>query len=250
MVNTPETEVATSPTLDALRASRGAGRRRTRRYLPAAPSCVVGYVRVSTDEQAASGLGLAAQRAAIRAECERRGWDLCAIYADEGVSGSVPPDRRPGLARAIAALDAGEGATLLVAKIDRLGRSLVDLLVLTAAAERAGWSVVVADGALDMSTTQGKLMAQMMGAFAQLERALIADRTKAALAVRRSQGVQLGRPSQVSDEARQRLAGLRSEGHTWQAIADTMNAEQWPSGSGRPAWQPATARRLCPGGTL
>lgn len=192
----------------------------------------------------ASGLGLDAQRAAIKEECFRRGWELCDMYADEGVSGSTPPDRRPGLADAIRVLDRGEAGTLLVARIDRLGRSLVDLLVLTEAAERAGWSVVTVGGALDMSTAQGRLMAQMMGAFAQLERSLIADRTKAALEVRRSQGVALGRPSSVTDEARAYLSRLRSEGLTWQAIADRMNVEGWPSGSGRPAWHPATARRL------
>jgi DNA invertase Pin-like site-specific DNA recombinase len=232
-----------SPTLDAIRAARGAGKRRVRRV--ASPDCVVAYVRVSTDEQAASGLGLDAQRAAITDECERRGWDLCAVYADEGVSGSAPPDLRPALARAIRVLDAHEAGTLMVAKLDRLGRSLTDLLVLTSAAKRAGWSVVDVGGSFDMSTPQGEAMAQMMGAFAQLERSLIAERTKSALAVRRMQGVQLGRPSQVSAEARARLSELRREGKSWRLVAAAMNTEGWPSGSGRPAWQPATARRLC-----
>lgn len=204
----------------------------------------VGYVRVSTEEQATSGLGIGAQEVALNEECDRRGWDLCRIFADKGASGSVPPDRRTGLTAAIEMLDRGDADTLVVAKIDRLGRSLLDLLVLTEAAERAGWSVVDVSGALDMSTPTGKLMAQVMGAFAQLERSLIADRTKAALAVRRSQGVQLGRPSKVSNEARARLSELRADGLSWQMVADMMNEEGWPSGSGRPAWHPATARRL------
>jgi DNA invertase Pin-like site-specific DNA recombinase len=201
---------------------------------------------VSTEEQAASGLGLKAQEEAIAAECHRRGVTLCAIYRDEGVSGTVPPDRRPGLSAAITALDAGEGQTLMVAKVDRLGRSFADLALLTPLAERAGWGIVALNSPLDSTTPSGAAMSRMMSVFAALERDLISERTTAALAVKKAMGVQLGQPSKVTAEARARLAELRAEGLTWTAIANTMNTAGIPSGSGVPAWTAASARRLCP----
>jgi DNA invertase Pin-like site-specific DNA recombinase len=94
------------------------------------------YRRVSTDEQADSGAGLSAQAASLAAEVAHRGWTIAADYADEGVSGSVSPDRRPALAAALADLDAGRADVLVVAKLDRLSRSVVDLALLLDRAER------------------------------------------------------------------------------------------------------------------
>jgi DNA invertase Pin-like site-specific DNA recombinase len=206
---------------------------------------VIGYCRVSTEEQVASGLGLKAQEQAIQAECESRRLKLCAVYVDDGVCGTVPPDQRPGLAKAITALDHGEGSILMVAKVDRLGRSFADLALLTPLAERAGWSIICLNSPLDTSTSSGQAMARMMAVFAALERDLISERTTAALAVKKAQGIQLGKPSRVTPEARKRLKALRAKGCTWQAIADQMNADDIPSGSGVPAWTAAAARRLC-----
>jgi len=234
----------TSPTLAALRAARGTGRRR--RSKSSGRAGVIASLRVSTEEQAASGLGLQAQEDAIRQECVRRGLELVAIYRDEGVSGSVPPDLRPGLSQAIAALDRGEGSILMVAKLDRVSRKLAHLLVLTEAATRAGWSVVTCSGTFDMTTAQGRLLASLLGAFAELEAEMISERTTAALQVKKSQGAKLGRPSQVSPEARKRLRELRAQGLTWTQVAQRMNAEKIPSGSGKPKWHPASAQRLCP----
>jgi DNA invertase Pin-like site-specific DNA recombinase len=207
---------------------------------------VIGYTRVSTEEQAASGLGLKSQEQAIQAECDHRGLKLCAVYMDDGVSGTVPPDQRPGLAKAITALDHGEGSILMVAKVDRLGRSFADLALLTPLAERAGWSIVALNSPLDMSTPSGAAMGRMMAVFAALERDLISERTAAALAVKKAQGVQLGKPSKATPQARKRLRALRDKGFTWTAIADRMNADGIPSGSGVPAWTAVSARRLCP----
>jgi DNA invertase Pin-like site-specific DNA recombinase len=200
---------------------------------------------VSTEEQAASGLGLQAQEAAIRQACASKGLELVGLYRDEGVSGSVSPDLRPGLSAAITALDAGQGTILMVSKVDRLGRSFADLALLTPLAERAGWGITALNSPLDASTPMGAAMAGMMALFAQLERDLIKERTAAALQVKKAAGVQLGRPSQVTTEARQRLAVLRSQGLVWREVAERMNAEGIPSGSGVPAWTPASAQRLC-----
>jgi DNA invertase Pin-like site-specific DNA recombinase len=150
------------------------------------------------------------------------------------------------LAAAITALDAGEASLLMVAKVDRLGRSFATLALLTPLAERAGWGIVALNCPLDTTTPQGALMAGLMALFAQLERDLISERTTGALAVKKAAGIQLGRPSRVTDAARARLSELRSSGLTWQAVASTMNAAGIPSGSGVPAWTAASAQRLCP----
>jgi DNA invertase Pin-like site-specific DNA recombinase len=243
MTKGPSTEQH-SPTLAALKAARGTGRRR--RSKTPAGSGVIASLRVSTEEQAASGLGLQAQEAAIREECARRGLDLVAVYRDEGVSGSVPPDLRPGLSQAIAALDRGEASILMVAKLDRVSRKLSHLLVLTEAATRAGWSVVTCSGTFDMTTAQGRLMASLLGAFAELEAEMISERTTAALAVKKAQGAKLGQPSKVSQAARCRLRELRGEGLSWSEIARKMNEAKIPSGCGESKWHAASAQRLCP----
>src|SRR5581483_5291643 len=88
----------------------------------------VGYVRVSTEEQAVSGLGLEAQRSAITSEAARRGFELAGIYQDAGVSGGVRPSRRAGLQTALAAIRHGDASALIAAKVDRLSRSSFDFL--------------------------------------------------------------------------------------------------------------------------
>jgi DNA invertase Pin-like site-specific DNA recombinase len=232
-----------SPTLAALRAARGTRRRRSKKT---AVGRVLGYLRCSSEEQRLSGLGLGAQELAIRQECERRGLELVAVFVDAGVSGSVPPDLRPGLSAAISALDAGEADILMVSKVDRLGRSFADLALLTPLAERAGWSIVALNCDFDMTTASGKAMANMMSLFAALERDLISERTVAALQVKKANGVKLGQPSKVTDEARARLGELRAQGLTWSQVAEQMNEAGIPSGGGEPKWHPASAQRLCP----
>lgn len=171
-------------------------------------SAVVGYVRVSTDEQAVSGLGLAAQRAAIRAECARRGWTLLAIHED-ALSGKTL--NRPGMAAALAAVESGAVSAIVVAKLDRLSRSLVDFASLMARAQAGRWNLVALDLGIDLSTAAGEFMANVMASAAQWERRIIGQRTRDALAVKRAQGVRLGRPQTLAADvvARIRLARTR-----------------------------------------
>jgi DNA invertase Pin-like site-specific DNA recombinase len=150
------------------------------------------------------------------------------------------------LSQGIAALDRGEGSILMVAKLDRVSRKLAHLLVLTEAATRAGWSIVTCSGTYDMTTAQGRLLASLLGAFAELEAEMISERTTAALAVKKAQGAKLGRPSPVSEKTRRRLRELRSRGLTWSQVAEQMNAENIPSGCGEPRWHGTSAQRLCP----
>src|SRR4051794_31051770 len=109
---------------------------------------MVGYTRVSTEEQSASGLGLKAQRRAIVSEAERRGWDLVGILEDRAASGKTLKGR-PSLAEALAQINRGEADGLVVAKLDRLSRSLPDFAALMETSRKAGWSIVALDLGID-----------------------------------------------------------------------------------------------------
>lgn len=202
---------------------------------------VVGYVRVSTAEQADSGLGLAAQRATIEAESARRGWNLTATYEDAGASGKTVANR-VGLDEALSAVQAGAAAALVVAKLDRLSRSLLDFAALMERSRREGWSLVALDLGVDTTTPSGEMIANVMATFAQFERRLIGQRTKDALAVKRSQGVRLGRPPAVPDDVASHIAELRLAGRSWRAVAQALNDALISTGHGAPAWTGASAR--------
>ena len=165
---------------------------------------VAGYLRVSTVEQADSGAGLAAQHAAITAEAARRGWQLVRVFEDAGASGKSLSGR-PGLMAALEAVEAGEAAALVVSKLDRLSRSVSDFAGLVASAQRRGWALVALDLGLDMTTPAGGLVANVMASVAEWERRVIGERTAAALAARRAQGVRLGRPRELDDQTVQRI---------------------------------------------
>jgi DNA invertase Pin-like site-specific DNA recombinase len=216
------------------------GRSRRSRARPAA--AVVGYVRVSTEEQGDVGAGLEAQRLAIRAACAARRWSLMAIHQDVASGRSL--ERRPGLADALAAIAAGEASGLVVAKLDRLSRSVIDAAQTIEQARREGWNLVALDLGVDFSTAAGEAMAHMTAVFAQLERRLIGERTRAALAVKRAQGVRLGRPPELSPRVRRRIVGLRQRGAGWTAIAEQLNRDHVPTAHGGSRWYPATVRAV------
>lgn len=219
-------------------------RTRRRRVQTAPAGTVVAYIRVSTEEQAASGAGLDAQRAAIADECDRRGWTIVGWHADEGIRGGKGIDARPGLSAALDAVESAQAAVLMVAKSDRLARSLPTLLDVLDRAQRSRGMVVAVDGTVDTSTTAGRFTTQIMGSVAELERGLISDRTKAALAVRKAQGVRLGRPTTVPSSVVERIARERAAGATWAAIADGLNADGTPTGQGGSKWFPNTVARI------
>jgi DNA invertase Pin-like site-specific DNA recombinase len=153
---------------------------------------VIGYVRVSTEEQSTSGAGLAAQRAAIEAECLHRGWHLIEVIEDAGFS--AKDMKRPGVKVALETLEQGDACALVVAKLDRLSRSMIDFTTVMATASKQGWALVALDCAVDTSTPAGEAMANVLATFAQFERRLIGQRTREALAAKRASGVRLGRP--------------------------------------------------------
>lgn len=204
---------------------------------------IVAYVRVSTDEQVLSGAGLTAQLDAIVAEATRRVLPVLSIHSDEGLSGKSLA-RRPALTAALADLDDGRGTILMVSKLDRLSRSVHDATGLLLRADRAGWGLVALDVAVDTTTPQGAAMTQVLAVFAELERKLIGQRTRDALAVKRSQGVRLGRPSTLPATVVDRIVTEHRDGGSWSAIARGLNGDQVPTAQGGARWHPATVRAV------
>jgi DNA invertase Pin-like site-specific DNA recombinase len=204
---------------------------------------VVGYIRVSTAEQADSGLGLAAQRKTIEDEIERRGWTLIDWFEDAGASGKSMTGR-PGLTAALKALDSGEVGTLVVAKLDRLSRSVHDAAGVLDRAQKKGWSLVACDLGVDTTTPAGEAMANVMATFAQLERRMIGQRTRDALAVKKAQGVRLGRPKAIPGDVVRRIVTERDAGNTWTEIGLGLDHDEVPTAHGGERWWPATVRSM------
>jgi DNA invertase Pin-like site-specific DNA recombinase len=200
---------------------------------------VFGYVRCSTREQADSGLGLDAQREAIRQECVRRELFLDDVFVDEGFSGKDL--RRPALSECLDELSRGD--TLVVAKLDRLSRSLVDFSSLLERSQREGWSLVVLDSPVDTSTPAGEALVSVLATFAQFERRLIGQRTRDALAVRKRQGMRLGPPSTLTEADRKMIREM-AESSGYAPTARWLNEFGPRPGSGGRQWWASTVRSV------
>lgn len=200
----------------------------------------VGYLRVSTDEQAVQGASLDAQKHAISGECARRGWQLVDMSSDTASAGSMK--RRPGLQRTLERLDAGDYDALVVSRLDRLSRSVGDFAQIMDRARVRGWSIVVMDPAVDMTTPFGEAMASMAAVFAQLERRLIAQRTRDGIAAKKAAGTFRGgralpQSQPVAEHVARRIVHLADvEGLSSREIARRLELEGIPSHRGGP-WQ-------------
>lgn len=205
---------------------------------------VIGYVRVSTDEQHASGAGVAAQRTAITAECERRGWDLIRIVGEDSGASSATLERA-GLQEALDTLDRGSADVLVIAKLDRLSRSVAQGAQVMDRAKRKGWSLVALDFGLDTTTPAGEMVANVILSTAQYERRLIGQRTRDALAAKRAQGVRLGRPQTLPDDLVQRIVSARRAGASFRTIAAELEADRIPTARGGATWHASAVRAVC-----
>lgn len=202
---------------------------------------VIGYVRVSTEEQGVSGAGLQAQRDAIVDECRRRGWTLVELVEDVGRSGRDL--RRPGVQAALDALTAGEASALVVAKLDRLSRSMLDFARIMVTAQKQSWALIALDVNVDTTTPAGEAMAHMLATFAQFERRLISERTKVALAQKQAAGVRLGAPPLIGPDVAVRVRRERDAGATLREIAAGLNGDRVPTARGG-TWHASTLQRV------
>jgi DNA invertase Pin-like site-specific DNA recombinase len=146
------------------------------------------YVRVSTDKQTVQN-----QELQLRQVAERRGWDVVEIYSDEGISGAKTRKDRPGVDRMLNDASRGKFDVLMAWAIDRLGRSLIDLLGTIQHLEACRVDLYLDQQNLDTTTPMGKLIFQVTGAFAEFERSIIQQRIHAGLARARKNGKALGR---------------------------------------------------------
>lgn len=207
------------------------------------PLRVLGYARVSTTEQHDAGAGLPAQLARLTAEAAGRGWTLETVTEDGGRSGSSL-DKRTALADALARLDRGAADALVVAKLDRLTRSVSDFSRLLDRARRRGWQLVVLDLGIDTTTPAGELVANVIASAAQYERRMIGQRTREGMAQRKAEGVHCGRPAVLGSEVVARVVREREAGSSLRAIAAGLNAEDVPTAHGGSAWHASTVRAV------
>lgn len=150
----------------------------------------IAYVRVSTADQADSGAGLAAQRAAIESYAAKAGLTITAWHDDAGISGAADLEDRPGLLAAIGELR--RGSVLLIAKRDRLARDTFVSLVVEKAVQKRGASIVSADNLGNGDAPADVFMRSILDATGQFERGLIRQRTRAAMAAKRQAGERIG----------------------------------------------------------
>jgi DNA invertase Pin-like site-specific DNA recombinase len=147
------------------------------------------YVRVSTDKQTVEN-----QVTALRQIAERRGWQVIEQYSDAGISGAKGRDGRPGLDQMLKDASRRKFDVIMAWSIDRVGRSLIDLLGTIQTLEACGVDLYLDQQSIDTTTPAGKLMFQVCGAFAEFERSMIRQRIHAGLKRAVAQGTQLGRP--------------------------------------------------------
>jgi DNA invertase Pin-like site-specific DNA recombinase len=182
---------------------------------------VIGYVRVSTAEQGDSRLGLEAQQGAIEDACRLRDWTL--VRVEEDIASGKTTFGRPGLARALQDCRRGRVDGLVVARLDRMSRSVADASRILEGAARRRFAIVALDFGLDTSTAAGELVANVLMSVAQWERRVIAERISAAMLVKtRQQG---WRPPQhqhkppLTARTRTRIHAMSAGGETIRGIA-------------------------------
>ncbi len=214
----------------------------------------IGYCRVSTTEQASEGVSLEAQQARIAAYCQFNDLDLVGVVVDGGITGKNID--RAGLQQVLALVAAGKVDALVVTKLDRLSRRVVDTLALLEQFDRTGVAFHSIAERVDTKSAFGRFLTTVLAAMAEMERGVIAERTSAALQHKIAIGEHVGSPAfgyRISDgklapvdselaTARQ-IASLRSEGATLQAIADRLNAQGVPT-KRRGRWAPQTVKNV------
>ena len=171
------------------------------------------YARVSTGEQTPDN-----QLRELRAVAARMGWQIIEEFVDHGISGTKGRDRRPAYDRLYRAILRRELDLLMAWSVDRLGRSLQQLVALLSDLQAKGVDLYLHQQGIDTTTPAGTAMFQMCGVFAQFERAMIQERVKAGLERARAQGKRLGRP-RTPDRVEQAIRAARQQGKGIKKIA-------------------------------
>jgi len=173
------------------------------------------YARVSTNGH---GQDPEMQLRELREHCQRRGWTVSSEYVDVGISGAK--EKRPELDRLMAEAHRRRFDTVIVWKFDRFARSVSHLLRALETFNALGVGFVSLSESLDTSTPAGKMVFTVLGAVAELERSLIAERVRAGLRNAVAKGKRLGRPRVIVDAAK--IAALRAQGLSWATVAERL----------------------------
>lgn len=215
---------------------------------------VIGYIRVSTDGQEASGLGLEDQEAKVRAYCQLYDLELVAVHRDAASGKSL---NRPGLQAALAAMKAGQAEGIIVAKLDRLTRSVKDMGSLLDGYFREAFAFHSVGEQINTTTAAGRLVLNVLTSVAEWERETISERTSAAMAVKRKRGEKTGGTvpfgfdvvdgklvqNIVEQRALQRIKELRGLGYSYSRIASALDSEGIPAKNGG-KWHPYTVQKV------
>jgi DNA invertase Pin-like site-specific DNA recombinase len=164
------------------------------------------YLRVSTSKQDTEN-----QFRELSAVADRSGWDIWKVYEDAGISGAKGRHKRPGLDAMLKDVNARKFDMVAAWSVDRLGRSLTDLLSILQSLHEKGVDLFLHQQGLDTSTTAGKATFQMLGVFAEFERGIIRERVNAGLARARARGIKLGR-RRVEPAVEARILELKAKG--------------------------------------
>ena len=214
----------------------------------------IGYIRVSTEGQATEGVSLDAQSAKIRAYCDLNDLELVEIVCDAGKS--AKNTERDGLQQCLTMLNNGEATALIVYKLDRLSRKVLDALNLISEIEGYGASLHSIVEKLDTQSALGKFFVNMTAALSQLERDQVSERTVMAMAHKKELGQHCGSPAygfamvekklvKVATECQAiaLIQAMKQEGATLQAIANELNAQGINTKRGS-QWQPIQVSRV------
>ncbi len=175
------------------------------------------YLRVSTGEQTTEN-----QRRELDAVAEAAGWQITQIYEDAGISGAKGRDKRPAFDQLCKDATGRKFDLIAAWSVDRLGRSLQDLVAFLGELNALGIDLYLKQQGLDTTTPSGRAMFQMLGVFSEFERAMIAERVKSGLARARANGKRLGRPRVVTTAKSDQIFHLRADGASIRNIAKAV----------------------------
>jgi len=211
-------------------------------HTPVEISSVVGYISLTAAERELAVPGLVEQEALIREACARGGWRLAAVLCDDPRA-LANGRQRPSLEEAIERIDGDSVTHLVVSRLDRLGRSAVELGGILRRLDSHDATLVALEDGIDTSTDAGSKLAGVLAGIADSERDRIAAGTRSGLAAVRAQGRPISRPA-VTDhpQLRERIQAMRENGATLQGIADTLNREGVPTLRGGALWRPSSVQ--------
>jgi len=175
------------------------------------------YARVSTDEQTVEN-----QRRELQAVADRHGWLIVSVFEDRGISGAKGRDKRPGFNALLDGVARRDFDMVAAWSVDRLGRSLQDLVSFLGELKAKGVDLFLHQQGIDTSTPGGRALFQMLGVFAEFERAIIVDRVKSGLARAKANGTKSGKPigrPAVDEKVEKRVRAARAKGWGIRKIA-------------------------------